>query len=104
MEYSELLKNIEDWLASRNWIKESTTDNSTFTRSSQRTVGEMIINGQKQVQIAEIKETLKHEGEGYIEDDNGRIILSQWNYTIGANTISFLIEKPEDILEYTGGF
>ena len=92
MTYEELFKQTQDILISRGFH----IDEDTATKVVQQQTGEVIINGQRQVQTQSIKVKFCCLGEGSINDTpligykivaNNQVVIDEW------------IEKPETIIE-----
>lgn len=92
MTYEELFKQTQDILISRGFH----IDEDTATKVVQQQTGEVIINGQRQVQTQNIKVKFCCLGEGRINDNpligykivvNNQVVVDEW------------IEKPETIIE-----
>jgi len=92
MTYEELFKKTQDILISRGFH----IDEDTATKVVQQQTGEVIINGQRQVQTQSIKVKFCCLGEGGINDApligykivvNNQVVIDEW------------IEKPETIIE-----
>ena len=83
MTYEELFKQTQDILISRGFY----IDEDTATKVVQQQVGEVIVNGQRQVQTQSIKVKFCLLGEGSMNDDsmigykliiNNRDLADEW--------------------------
>ena len=92
MTYEELFKQTQDILISRGFY----IDEDTATKVVQQQTGEMIINGQRQVQTQSIKVKFCCLGEGGINDNP---LIGYKIMTNNRNVIDEWIEKPETIIE-----
>ena len=92
MTYEELFKQTQDILISRGFY----IDEDTATKVVQQQTGEMIINGQRQVQTQSIKVKFCCLGECGINDNP---LIGYKIMTNNRNVIDEWIEKPETIIE-----
>lgn len=92
MTYEELFKQTQDILTSKGFH----IDEDVATKVIQQQTGEMIINGQCQVQTQNIKIRFCCLGEGSINDNP---LIGYKIMTNDRNVIDEWIEKPETLIE-----
>ena len=92
MTYEELFKQTQEILTSRGFY----IDEDVATKVVQQQTGEMIINGQRQVQTQNIKIRFCCLGEGGI---NNNPLIGYKIMTNNQSIIDEWIEKPETLIE-----
>ena len=97
MDIEEIKTSIEEWLHNNGWTQE---DPDTWRKQFQAQVGEMIINGQRQIQTQTIDVSLKYDGPGWVGDDSSKEEFTLWALTMQNQSITFNAISPDDFLEF----
>ena len=79
-----------------------TEDNDVFTRVSKQQTGEMVINGQRQVQVQNIEIKITFIGNGWIgESEENNTVTTQWNLSVnGVDQGDFIVETLEEFKQF----
>jgi hypothetical protein len=85
---------IEEYLFQNGFIR----DEDVYTKVAQKKVGEMIINGQRQIQTQSVEIAITFIGEGWIgEDENNSEPTTQWNLSVnGVDQGDFIVEDADE--------
>jgi hypothetical protein len=85
---------IEEYLFQNGFIR----DEDVYTKVAQKKVGEMIINGQRQIQTQSVEIAITFIGEGWIgEDENNSEPTTQWNLSVnGVDQGDFIVENADE--------
>ena len=85
---------IEEYLFQNGFIR----DEYVYTKVAQKKVGEMIINGQRQIQTQNVEIAITFIGEGWIgEDENNSEPTTQWNLSVnGVDQGDFIVEDADE--------
>lgn len=85
---------IEEYLFQNGFIR----DEDVYTKVAQKKVGEMIINGQRQIQTQNVEIAITFIGEGWIgEDENNSEPTTQWNLSVnGVDQGDFIVEDADE--------
>lgn len=97
MTIEEIKNNIEEWLRSKGWVQE---EPDTWKKQLQMTIGEMIVNGQRQTQTQTMDMSLKYDGPGWVGDDSNREEFTLWTIILQDQSITFNAVSPEEFLEF----
>lgn len=79
-----------------------TEDCDTFTKIGQQQVGEMIVNGHRQIQVQNIEIKITFIGNGWIgESEENSDVTTQWNLSVnGVDQGDFIVESLEEFKEF----
>jgi hypothetical protein len=85
---------IEEYLFQDGFIR----DEDVYTKVVRQQVGEMIINGQRQIQTQNVEIAITFIGEGWIgEDENNSEPTTQWNLSVnGVDQGDFIVENADE--------
>lgn len=85
---------IEEYLFQNGFI----CDEDVYTKVVQQKVGEMIINGQRQIQTQNVEIAITFVGEGWIgEDENNSEPTTQWNLKVnGEDRGDFIVNDADE--------
>lgn len=79
-----------------------TIDGDVLTKVGQQKTGEMIVNGQRQVQVQKVEIKITYIGNGWIgESEENSKLTSQWNLSInGVDQGDFIVESLEEFKQF----
>lgn len=85
---------IEEYLFQNGFLR----DEDVYTKVAQKKVGEIIINGQRQIQTQNVEIAITFIGEGWIgEDENNSEPTTQWNLKVnGEDHGDFIVEDADE--------
>lgn len=85
---------IEEYLFQNGFIR----DEDVYTKVVPKKVGEMFINGQRQIQTQNIEIAITFIGEGWIGDDeNNSEPTTQWNLSVnGVDQGDFIVKDADE--------
>jgi hypothetical protein len=85
---------IEEYLFQNGFIR----DEDVYTKVVPKKVGEMIINGQRQIQTQNVEIAITFIGEGWIGDDEKNSEpTTQWNLSVnGVDQGDFIVENADE--------
>ena len=79
-----------------------TEECDVFTKIGQQQVGEMIVNGHRQIQVQNVEIKITFIGNGWIgESEENSDVTTQWNLSVnGVDQGDFIVESLEDFKHY----
>ena len=79
-----------------------TEDCNVFTKIGQQQVGEMIVNGHRQIQVQNIEIKITFIGNSWIgESEENSNVTTQWNLSVnGIDQGDFIVESLEEFKEF----
>jgi hypothetical protein len=79
-----------------------TEDCDVFTKIGQQQVGEMIVNGRRQIQVQNIEIKITFIGNGWIgESEENSDVTTQWNLSVnGVDQGDFIVETLEEFKQF----
>jgi hypothetical protein len=79
-----------------------TEDCDVFTKIGQQQVGEMIVNGRRQIQVQNIEIKITFIGNGWIgESEENSDVTTQWNLSVnGVDQGDFIVETLEEFKKF----
>jgi hypothetical protein len=79
-----------------------TEDCDVFTKNGQQQVGEMIVNGRRQIQVQNIEIKITFIGNGWIgESEENSDVTTQWNLSVnGVDQGDFIVETLEEFKQF----
>lgn len=79
-----------------------TIDGDVLTKVGQQKTGEIVVNGQRQVQVQKIEIKITYISNGWIgESEENSKVTSQWNLSVnGVDQGDFIVESLEEFKQF----
>ena len=89
---------IVEYLLQNGFIEEC----GVFTKIGQQQVGEMIVNGHRQIQVQNIEIKITFIGNGWIGvSEENSDVTTQWNLSVnGVDQGDFIVESLEEFKQF----
>ena len=89
---------IVEYLLQNGFIEEC----DVFTKIGQQQVGEMIVNGHRQIQVQNIEIKITFIGNGWIGvSEENSDVTTQWNLSVnGVDQGDFIVESLEEFKQF----